>query len=135
MESKIAYLQMIQAVIARMAGNSFLIKGRSVTPVAALFALAAANTNALFVYLAYFPSFMFWALDAYFLRQERLFRKLYDDVRASDEPVDFSMTTEPFAQQVNSTWSVAWSCTLCLFHGTVTGAIVAVMLAMLVGKD
>ena len=27
MESKIAYLQMIQAVIARMAGNSFLIKG------------------------------------------------------------------------------------------------------------
>ncbi len=87
MESKIAYLQMIQAVIARMAGNSFLIKGWSVTLVAALFALAAANTNALFVYLAYFPSFMFWALDAYFLRQERLFRKLYDDVRASDEPV------------------------------------------------
>ena len=48
MESKIAYLQMIQAVIARMAGNSFLIKGWSVTLVAALFALAAANTNALF---------------------------------------------------------------------------------------
>ena len=40
MESKIAYLQMIQAVIARMAGNSFLIKGWSVTLVAALFALA-----------------------------------------------------------------------------------------------
>ena len=121
MESKIAYLQMIQAVIARMAGNSFLIKGWSVTLVAALFALAAANTNALFVYLAYFPSFMFWALDAYFLRQERLFRKLYDDVRASDEPVDFSMNTEPFARQVNSTWSVAWSCTLRLFTARLPG--------------
>ena len=42
MESKIAHLKMVQAVITRMAGNSFLIKGWSVTLVAALFALAAA---------------------------------------------------------------------------------------------
>ena len=60
MESKIAHLEMVQAVITRMAGNSFLIKGWSVTLVAALFALAAAHTNPLFVYLAYFPTFMFW---------------------------------------------------------------------------
>ena len=35
MESKIAHLEMVQAVITRMAGNSFLIKGWSVTLVAA----------------------------------------------------------------------------------------------------
>ena len=132
MEGKIAHLQMIQAVVTRMAGNSFMIKGWSVTLVAALFALGAANTNGLFVYLAYFPVFMFWALDAYFLRQERLFRKLYDHVRRSqDRSADFSMNTQPFEENVDVTWSVAWSHTLSLFHGTITGTIVVVMLVLI----
>ena len=50
--AEIAHLQMIQAVITRMASNSFLIKGWSVTLVAALFALAAANTNGVFVFFS-----------------------------------------------------------------------------------
>ena len=102
MNTKAVHLQMVQAAITRMAGNSFLIKGWSVTLIAALFALAAANTNELFIYLAYFPTFMFWALDAHFLRQERLFRKLYDHIRTSDAiSVDFSMDTQPFTQHVD----------------------------------
>ena len=128
METKIAHLQMIQAVITRLAGNSFMIKRWSVTLVAALFALAAASTNVLFVCLAYFPVFMFWALDAYFLRQERLFRKLYDDVRSAEGVCDFSMNTQPFEESVNGTWCVAWSSTLRLFHGTITGTIIVVTL-------
>ena len=132
MENKVAHLEMIQRVITRMAGNSFLIKGWSVTLVVALFALAAANMNESFVYLAYFPAFMFWALDAYFLRQERLFRKLYDHVRgAENERVDFSMNTKPFDEKVDGTWGVAWSYTLRLFHGTITATIIVVMLLML----
>ena len=132
MEGRIVHLQMVQAVITRMAGNSFLIKGWSVTLVAALFALAAANTSPLFVYLAYFPSFMFWALDAYFLRQERLFRKLYDYVRTSEEAAaDFSMNTQPFAKDVGDTWCVAFSHTLLLFHGTITATVVVVMVLLI----
>ena len=134
MDGKIAHLEMVQAVITRMAGNSFLIKGWSVTLVAALFALAAANTSPLFVYLAYFPTFMFWALDAYFLRQERLFRKLYDYVRTSEgeeAAVDFSMNTQPFAKNVADTWSVAFSHTLSLFHGTITATVVVVMVLLI----
>ena len=72
---------------------------------------------------------MFWALDAYFLRQERLFRKLYDEVRGTEnERVDFSMNTQPFQESVDGTCRVAWSRTLFLFHGTITVTIVAVML-------
>ena len=133
MEAKIAYLQMIQAVITRMANNSFLIKRWSVTLVAALFALAAANTNEFLVCLAYFPTFMFWALDAYFLRQERLFRKLYDHVRGAEKArPDFSMNTNPFAEKVGGTWGVAWSHTLCLFHGTITATVTIVFVVLLV---
>ena len=99
---------------------------------AALFALAAANTNPLFVYLVYFPTFMFWALDAYFLRQERLFRKLYDYVRTSEQAsVDFSMNTQPFAKNVDGTLSVAFSHSLRLFHGTITATIVVVMVVLI----
>ena len=132
MESKIAHLRMIQTVITRLAGNSFMIKRWSVTLVAALFALGAANSNEFFVYLAYFPGFMFWALDAYCLRQERLFRKLYDHVRgAQDEAIDFSMNTQPFEKHVDGKWSVACSHTLSLFHGTITCTIVVVMLVFI----
>ena len=107
-----------------------MVKGWTVTLVAALFALAAVDVNRFFVYVAYLPAVMFWVLDAYFLRQERLFRKLYDHVReAKDGTVDFSMNTHPF--NVGTMWSVAWSRTLCLFHGTITGMIVVVILVML----
>ena len=123
---------MIQGVINRMAGNSFLIKGWSVTLVSALFALAAAGTNRRFVYLAYFPSVMFWALDAYFLRQERLFRKLYDFVRSQgDSDIDYSMNTRPFETEVASQFKVACSSTLRLFHGTIVGTVLVVMLVLI----
>ncbi len=131
MDNKVAHLGMIQTAITRMASNSFLIKRWSVTLVAALFALAAANGNARFVYLAFFPTFMFWALDAYFLRQERLFRKLYDHARVLDAAsVDYSMDTQSFETQVSCTMRVALSPTLGLFHGTITAVAIAVLLVI-----
>ena len=130
-ENKRAHLQMIQAVINRMSVNSFLLKGWSVVLVSALFALAAGDSQALFVYLAYFPAVAFWILDGYFLWQERLFRKLYDRVRAIAEPdVDFSMDTST-VRAVDRGWSsVVFSRTLLIFHGTVFGSIVIVMLVV-----
>ena len=136
MDARPAHLQLIQGVINRLAGNSFLIKGWSVTLVAALFALAAAETEELFAYLAYFPGLSFWALDAYFLRQERLFRKLYDHVRALPEAdIDFSMNTSSFDADVDPQRKVAFSPTLRLFHGTVAAAIVIVMIVLLVTNE
>ena len=129
MENKVAHLEMIQRVITRMASNSFLIKRWSVTLVAALFALTAVKMNVLFTCLAFFPVFMFWALDAYFLRQEKLFQKLYDHVRLSDR-VDFSMDTRPFEEQVAGIFGVAWSVTLQLFHGTITIVVILVTLLL-----
>ena len=129
MENKVAHLEMIQRVITRMASNSFLIKRWSVTLVAALFALTAVNMNVLFTCLAFFPIFMFWALDAYFLRQEKLFQKLYDHVRLSDR-VDFSMDTRPFEEQVAGIFGVVWSVTLQLFHGTITIVVILVTLLL-----
>ena len=131
MENKRAHLGMIQAIVNRMSVNSFLLKGWSVVLISALFALAAANSQALFVYLAYFPAIAFWMLDAYFLRQERLFRKLYDRVRRLPETdVDFAMDTSVVDGEVTAWSAVVFSKTLLLFHGTVFGSIVIVMLVI-----
>jgi hypothetical protein len=123
---------MIQAVINRMSVNSFLLKGWSVVLVSALFALAAGHSEALFVYLAYFPAVAFWILDGYFLWQERLFRKLYDRVRTMPEAdVDFSMDTS-VVRADDRGWSVViFSKTLLIFHGTVFGSIAIVMLVII----
>ncbi len=59
MENKNKHLEFIQMAITRMAANSFLIKGWSVTLVAALFALAAVQDSHRFVWLALIPSLMF----------------------------------------------------------------------------
>jgi len=131
MDNKRAHLEMLQGVIARMSTNSFLLKGWSVLIVSALFALAAGDTNAMFVYLAYFPAVAFWVLDGYFLKQERLFRKLYDQVRVLDEgDIDFSMDTEPVDKDVVSWAGVAFSTTLLWFHGAVIGSVIVVMLVL-----
>jgi len=122
---------MVQAIITRMSVNSFLLKGWSVVLISALFSLAARDSQALFVYLAYFPAIAFWGLDAYFLRQERLFRRLYDRVRQLDETdVDFSMDTSTVDGEVAAWFAVVFSKTLRIFHGTVFGSIVIVMLVM-----
>ncbi len=92
MEKKLKHLELIQNIINRMASNSFLIKGWCVTLVSAVFVLAAKDANTTFIAVAFFPVLIFWILNAYFLRQERLFRKLYDKVRVTDEDaIDFSM--------------------------------------------
>jgi hypothetical protein len=135
MDAKIAHLEFIQGVVNRMGSNSFLLKGWSVTLVAALFALAASGAQLLFIYLAYFPAITFWVLDGYFLRQERLFRKVYDHVRALEPSlIDFSMDTSPFSDQVDSWIEVCFSNTLRIFHGTVVGSIVIVMLVAIIAK-
>jgi hypothetical protein len=131
-ENKRAHLEMIQAVINRMSVNSFQLKGWSVVLISAFFALAAGGSQALFVFLAYFPAIAFWMLDAYFLRQEKLFRKIYDRVRHLAEPdVDFSMDASAFDDEVDAWSTIAFSKTILLFHGTVFGSIVIVMFVII----
>jgi len=121
-ENKLKHLEFIQSVISRMSSNSFLLKGWSVTLVAALFALAAKDANKNYVVVAYLPLLVFWTLDAYFLSQERLFRRLYEDVRERPEhDVDFSMSTKRFRGGRNGWAACLASRTLALFYLPMVG--------------
>jgi hypothetical protein len=128
MEKKIKHIEMTQSIVSRMASNSFLLKGWCVTLVSALLALASKDSNTKFILVAYFPVMMFWILDSYFLWQERLFRKLYDKVRVTDEgAIDFSMNTSTLVEQTAPWARVAFSITLVLFYGTMIGAVLLAM--------
>ena len=73
-------LDLIQAVITRMAQNSFYMKGWCITLVAAIFSLSdGAAREHVYLPLAIMVV-AFWGLDAYYLRQEKAYRKLYDHV-------------------------------------------------------
>ncbi len=117
MEVKTRHLEMIQAVITRMAHNSFLLKGWSVTISTAVLALMTGKPGSGWVVIALVPTLFFWGLDGYFLRQERLFRKLYDHVRKLEpEKVDFSMDTRSCQDEVADWLLVAASKTLLAFY-------------------
>ena len=112
------HLEFAQGIINRMGQNSFLIKGWTVTLISALFALAAKDSNHKFVIVAYFPTFVFWLLDSYYLYQERLFRRVYDDIRLKTN-VDFSLKTKKFDKGISDWAFAALSKTILLFYGIV----------------
>ena len=127
MDNKHTHLNMIQGIINRLSHNSFLLKGWSVVLISAMFALATNDSQILFVYLAYFPAVTFWFLDAYFLKQERLYRQLYDHVRMmKEESIDFSMNATIYENDIAAFSTILFSKTLFAFHGTVVLSIVLV---------
>ncbi|HWM26259.1 MAG TPA: hypothetical protein VNP98_15700 [Chthoniobacterales bacterium] len=76
-DDKLKYLEFLQAAISRMASNSFLIKGWSVTLGTAVLGFSVKENNWAMALVALIPTGSFWALDAYYLGLERLFRDLW----------------------------------------------------------
>jgi len=132
MDNKQKHLEFIQSAVGRMATNLFLLKGWTITLIAALFALSAKESNDAYFLIAYFPAIVFWALDGYFLSQERRFRSLYDHVRNLEEnQIDFSMDTSPFKDEFQNTWvGATFSRTLLIYYG----ALIAIMLIIMFGR-
>ncbi len=81
--ARVEHLKLIQAIIGRMARNSFAIKSFTVAVSTAVFAFAATTEqwSAIAGYIVVLP---LWALDGYFLMHERRFRKLFDEVRQGE---------------------------------------------------
>ena len=119
--AKIKHLELIQSIVGRMANNSFLIKGWSVTISAALFALAAKDSNPKFAILAILPIFAFWYLDAFYLRQERIFRHFYNKVLDDKEGkiAPMSLNTHAHACDVHGVGKTMLAECNIVFHGVI----------------
>jgi hypothetical protein len=128
MENKRKHLEFIQLVITRMNVNSFLLKGWSVTLVAALFAFATKDSDISYVIITYISTPIFWLLDAYYLSLERQYRGLYNSVKNKEEKnIDFDMNAKPFDKGKDSWLSSIFSVTLLFFYGGLTAITLIIM--------
>lgn len=132
---RLKHLELIQKVITRMANNSFLLKGWSVTILSAILAIAASKDGLRqIVWIGFLPAVMFWLLDGYFLRQERLYRKLWDRIRAGNQEgeTDFSMDTAVVDLDVDLWVQVCLTKTLGLFHGAL---VIVIIFLIILGHE
>ena len=79
MAADLEHLKLIQSVIARMAANSFVLKGWAVTLVTGLAALAKADGNDDIAWISLGVLFVFALLDGYYLALERSYRRHYQE--------------------------------------------------------
>ena len=117
-EKVVKHLEMIQTVINRLGSNSFLLKGWSMTVIVTAMVLIARHDlqNPCIILSLIIPILGFWILDGYFLWQERLFRKVYDDVRTQAD-TDFKMDVMKHKNKPKCSWkSAMFSITLNIFY-------------------
>jgi len=110
-------IEIIENIISRMANNSFIIKGWTITLVVISMLLSQDPKLRLFSIV---PCIFFWGLDAYFLWLEKLYRALYDWVivnRLSTNTYLFDLNARTrFSNQVGSIFKVMVSPSLLLFY-------------------
>lgn len=141
----VEHMKMIQDVVNRLADNSFKYKGWSVTLVTGLLAVAAKDLQAAYAVIALLPATVFWWLDAYYLREERLFRRLFDKVRElnsdpNTQTTDFSMVPTPPpcedpAMVDYTLFNVAFSKPIAMLHIPLVVVIIAVALALTIWPE
>lgn len=85
--NRVKHLEMIQAIVSRLGGNGFLIKGWALTIAGVFIGLAVNDQNCSFALVGAGASAVLWGLDGYFLQAERSFRELGDRVRKLDPDV------------------------------------------------
>ena len=117
-EKVVEHLKIIQVVIDRLGRNSLWVKAWSLALIIAAMALIAKHDvqNPYFVLALVLPVLGFWILDGYFLWQERLFRKVYDDIRVQSD-TDFQMDLFKHRDEPKCSWASAiFSVTHLIFY-------------------
>jgi hypothetical protein len=135
--NRVKHMEMIQAVVARLAGNSFLIKGWALTLTVALLGFAVNTNSSGLAAVAILPIIVFWRLDAYYLHTEWLFRELHKKVRtcAGDlEPFFMGATDRNFVKTLpanaRSRWTTLWRPALWPFYASLFLATAAVIVGL-----
>ena len=129
-EKAVENLKITHSVINRLGRNSFLVKSWSMIIIVAAMVLIAKHEveNPYFALALILPVMGFWILNGYFLWQERLFRKVYDEVRVQSD-TDFKMDLLKHKDKPKCSWvSAIFSVTFVIFYSIEIAFIVFVFL-------
>ena len=128
-------IELIQGIIRRMASNSFVLKGWTITLVVVTLLLRGGGYQPL---IAFIPLLGFWILDAYFVWQERMYRHLYLWVsknRLGTSTHLFDLNASRFRSEVKKPWRIMFSGTLLCFYGLMLLLIGVYMVIVLAGVN
>jgi len=117
-ERMIAHMSMVQGVITRLETNCFTLKTLAMTLSVAIIAFIGSIQNPTVIYplAGYLPIFVFWLMDAQYLRLGRLYRKLFDAIKNHEENEPFNMNIQSFIKDEKSTLQVALSWSILWFY-------------------
>jgi len=133
-EGKIEYLQMIQEPIGRMSTSSAIFKGFAATIVAGIAALTYCEVHPTVLALSFVPVLLFAFLDIYYLKLERKYRYLFNQVRLDKHPIDFSMELEKDNKKAKSgVWDCIKSPSIWLFYPAMIVILVVVYILKVKG--
>lgn len=117
-------IDLIQSVINRLAHNSFLLKGWTITIIVAVLAFTkdtlVTNDITYFSLILLIPLVVFWYLDAFFLHKEKCYIKLYNWVvkkRLKTKEYQYNLNYKRFEKDVDSIGKIMRSETLLTFYG------------------
>lgn len=101
-EWRVRHLADIQVIVSRLSQHSFIIRGWSVTLVSVLFAILSNRSRQSWgmILFALGATLIFWTLDAFYLRRERLFRHLYHAAAARLTQREATVDVRPFDMDV-----------------------------------
>lgn len=106
------YLTLLQEPIGRMSTASSVFKGFAATIVTGVSALSFGEVKFIVLVLAFVPLLAFAALDIYYLRLEKQYRGLYNDVLMGRHPIDYSISLPKGRKEIKRAKATIWNC-LC----------------------
>lgn len=133
-KGKVEYLQMIQEPISRMSTASAIIKGFSATIVSGIASLTYYEVKATVLALSFAPVVLFALLDIYYLKLEKKYRFLFNQVRRDEHPVDFAMElTKDNKIAKSRVWDCVKSPSIWLFYPAMITILIVVYVFKLKG--
>lgn len=116
------YLNSLQAVINRMAGNSAASKTWCITLISAVIVFATDKGKPDAIWMALIPIILFFVLDAYYLGLERKYRNIYNEfvnklhANKVEEKDIFLMTPPATPNTITSTLRASTSISVWMFY-------------------
>jgi len=128
-------IKIIQDIIKRMADNSFKIKAWAITLIVATLLIKSHINNTI---IAVLPLVTFWFLDAYYLQQEKIFRKMYDSKvknKSNNNSAMFQINTSPYKKLVPNVFCImVWNKSVTPLYLTILFLLVVLMSSKTIGE-
>jgi len=128
-----SYLNILQAVINRMAANSAACKTWCIALVSAVIVIIADKGSPSYVWISVVPIVLFFSLDSYYLGLENRFRERYNGfirkLHADQAEVDDVFIVTPGGgawDTIQATIGAVWSVSVWPFYGLLVAMLVVV---------